>query len=99
MERFVPGLPEILPGQVVGEKFHAKAQSSCRDGKKATLRLCVNFAPLRETALLFVPVGNPPACQVVGRHFHTHAIANQNPDTILAHLAGNGGQNHVITVV
>ena len=39
------------------EKFHAKAQSLRKDAKKkslgAPLRLCVNFAPLRETGFRF----------------------------------------------
>ena len=48
---------------------------------------------------LLVPVGNSSARQVVGRHLNTDAIADQYPDTILTHLAGDGGQYHVFAVV
>ena len=46
-----------------------------------------------------VPVGNSSARQVVGRHLNTDAIADQDPDTILTHLAGDGGQYHMFAVV
>jgi hypothetical protein len=48
---------------------------------------------------LLISVGNSSARQVVGRHLNTHAVANQDPDTILTHLAGDGGQYHMFTVV
>jgi hypothetical protein len=48
---------------------------------------------------LLIPVGNPPARQVVGRHLNAHAIANQNPDSILSHLAGDSCQYHVLAVI
>ena len=48
---------------------------------------------------LLVTVGNASARQVVGRHLNTHAITDQNPDAILSHLTGDGGQDYVFTVV
>jgi hypothetical protein len=54
---------------------------------------------LPRSVLLFVPVGNSTTGEVVGRHLNTHAIAYQNPDAILPHLAGDGGQYYVFTIV
>jgi hypothetical protein len=53
----------------------------------------------QKSAMLFVSVGNSSARQVVGRHLNAHAITHQNPDPILSHLAGDSGQNHVLTVI
>src|SRR5687767_2731692 len=36
--------------------------------------------------------------EVIGRHFHVHAVAGQNTDTVLAHLAGGVGQHFVLVV-
>ena len=49
--------------------------------------------------LSLVPVGDAAARQIIGRHFHAHAIAYQNPYAMLAHLAGNGSQHDVRAVV
>jgi len=48
---------------------------------------------------LLIAVRDATAGQVVGRHFDTHAITNQNPDAILSHLAGNGGEHYVFAIV
>jgi len=36
--------------------------------------------------------------QVVGRHLHVHAVAGEDPDSVLAHLAGGVGEYFVVIV-
>src|SRR5437870_11301472 len=39
-----------------------------------------------------IAVADTTACQIVGAHLHAHAIAQQNADAELAHLAARIGQ-------
>ena len=48
---------------------------------------------------LAVAVGNAPARKIIGRHFDTHAVTDQNADAMLAHFAGNCRQHDVSTVI
>lgn len=50
-------------------------------------------------AVLFEPVGNAAAGEIVRRHFHADAVANKNADTVLAHLAGHRRQHDVVGVI
>ena len=36
--------------------------------------------------------------EVVGRHFHVHAVAGEDADAVLAHLAGGVGEHFVVIV-
>jgi hypothetical protein len=45
---------------------------------------------------LFVSVNNSSAIQIVGRELNCHFVARQDADKILAHFAGNMGQNLVL---
>src|SRR6185436_20804126 len=49
-------------------------------------------------AVLFQAVHDPPAVEVVGRELHQHAIARQDADEMLAHLAGDVRQDLVLVV-
>src|SRR5947208_4036007 len=51
--------------------------------------------PTKPVALL-VAVHNPAARQIVRRKLHCDLVSRQNPDEILAHLAGNVRQNLVL---
>src|SRR6266403_2208390 len=51
--------------------------------------------PTKPMALL-VAVHNPAARQIVRRKLHCDLVSRQNPDEILAHLAGNVRQNLVL---
>ena len=47
---------------------------------------------------LFQPPGDARLVQVVGRHFHAHAVADSEPDPAFAHLATDGGEDEVLVV-
>lgn len=44
---------------------------------------------------LFIPVDNPPARQIVGRHLHRHLVARQNPDVVHPHFAGDRREDNM----
>jgi hypothetical protein len=46
----------------------------------------------RERYLASMPEGYPPLRQVVRRQLDGHPVTRQNPDVVLAHLAGQMGQ-------
>jgi len=48
---------------------------------------------------LSIAIGDPAARQIIGRHFDADAIANQNSDAMLAHLAGNTREHDMGTIV
>jgi hypothetical protein len=45
---------------------------------------------------LFIAVYNPSACQIIGGQFDQYFVARQYSYEVLAHLAGNVSQNHVL---
>lgn len=45
---------------------------------------------------LFVAVNDPPAIQVVGAQLHSHTVARQNANEILAHPSRDMGQHLVV---
>jgi len=49
--------------------------------------------------VLFEPVGNAAAGEIVRRHFHADAVANKNANTVLPHLAGHCRQHNVLGVI
>jgi hypothetical protein len=49
--------------------------------------------------MLSITVGYPATSEVVGRHLDTNAIADQNADAMLAHLARNAGEHYMLAVV
>src|SRR6266404_3457158 len=65
--------------------------SSCCESSGPPEKAC----PTKPVALL-VAVYNPAACQIVRRELHRNFVSRQNPDEILAHLAGNVRQNLVL---
>src|SRR5712691_8471595 len=50
-------------------------------------------------ATLFVAVGDSAAREIVGRHLDAHTIADQDPDAVLAHLAGDHREHNVLAVL
>jgi hypothetical protein len=48
---------------------------------------------------LFVPVGDSPARQIIGRHFNAYTVAYQYADSVFAHLTGNRCQYDVLGVI
>src|SRR5229473_8510614 len=52
--------------------------------------------PCSSLAALLVAIHNPAARQIVRRKLHGDFVSRQNPDEILAHLAGNVRQNLVL---
>ena len=54
-----------------------------------------NRGQLRSAKRLFQPPGDARFVQVVGRHFHLHAVADGKAHPALAHLAANGGEDEV----
>src|ERR1051326_1428338 len=54
---------------------------------------------LKPGEVLFVPVGNAAARPVVGRHLDGDAIADEDAEAVLAHLAGNCGEHDVVAVI
>ncbi len=51
------------------------------------------------TAFSLIPVCDSAARQVVGRHLNADAIADQNANSVLTHLAGNCRQHDVLCIV
>ena len=51
-----------------------------------------------QSRFLFVPVRNSAAVEIVRRQFNEHAIAGQNSDEVLAHLAGDVRQHLVLVI-
>src|SRR3989337_164107 len=47
---------------------------------------------------LFVPVRNPAPREIIRREFNRHPVAVENPNVVLAHLAGDIGQ-HLVPVL
>src|SRR5215472_917320 len=47
-------------------------------------------------AILFVPIYDAAAGEVVGGKLHRDLVSRQNPDEVLTHLAGNVRQNLVL---
>ena len=45
-----------------------------------------------------MPIDDPAAAEVVGRHLDTHAVARQDADAVGAHLAGHVRQDLVAVV-
>lgn len=62
-------------------------------GPRATFQGEPNKGTLLES------VSDSAARQIVGRHFYADAVAYQNANAVLAHLAGNRRQNDVRTIV
>jgi hypothetical protein len=91
MERVVPELPAVV-------RVYVSSATDFTDEHGSDLVFIREICGCIEVFLL-VPVGNASARQVVGRHLDTHAITNQNPDAILSHLTGDGGQDYVFAVV
>jgi len=54
---------------------------------------------LREGSLLFEPVSDPASREIIRRHLDANAIAHQNTNAVLAHLAGNGCQHDMRAIV
>jgi hypothetical protein len=48
---------------------------------------------------LLIPVRDSAASQIIGRHFNANAIADQDANAILTHLARDGRQHHVLGVI
>src|SRR6476469_4356136 len=70
--------------------YHAR---NCASRKTRQTRVVISGK------VLFVPVGDPAARQVVRRHLDGDAIADEDADTILAHLAGDCGEHDVFAVI
>jgi hypothetical protein len=49
--------------------------------------------------LLLVAIGYATPRQIIGRHFNAYAIAHQDSNPVLPHLAGDDSQDHVISVL
>src|SRR5436305_8336436 len=49
--------------------------------------------------MLFVPVGDAPFGQVVGREFDAHAVARQDTYEVLTHLAGNLSHHDMLRAI
>jgi hypothetical protein len=47
------------------------------------------FRPLRKAIILFLPVGDPSPCQIVGRKLHRNRVAGQNFDEMHPHFPGD----------
>lgn len=45
-----------------------------------------------------IPVGNPPAREIVGTEFNGHLVAHQNLDKVFSNLAANGGQDGCLCI-
>ena len=48
--------------------------------------------------MLFVPEGDTPLGQVVGRHFHFYFISGKDLDVVHPHLPRDMGSEHVAVV-
>ena len=59
----------------------------------------VAFEDRESRKSLLVAICNPPARQIVGRHFDRHAVARQDAYEVLSHLAGDLSQYDVLRVV
>ena len=53
----------------------------------------------QSAVVLLIPVRDSASGQVVGRHLNAYAIANQDANSVLAHLAGNCRQYDVFRIV
>src|SRR5437879_10763345 len=51
-----------------------------------------------ELSSLSVPVGDPAAGEVVGGELHLHLVAGEDPDVVLPHLPGDGGEDGMAAV-
>ena len=47
---------------------------------------------------LAIPVGNPPAGEIVGTEFNGHLVSNQNLDKVFSNLAANGSQDGCLCI-
>lgn len=75
------------------------SESAIADFSIDTIKQNLAIGICQSAMRLLVPVGNSSARQVVGRHLNTDAIAYQDPDAVLTHLAGDGGQYHMFAVI
>jgi hypothetical protein len=48
---------------------------------------------------LFESISNSAARQIARRHLDTDAIADEDADAILSHLAGDGREHDVVTII
>jgi hypothetical protein len=56
----------------------------------------LRFAPYDSTDNLLIPVNDAAAIQVIGRKFDSYLVPGQDADEILAHFAGDMGQDLVL---
>ncbi len=48
---------------------------------------------------LLIPVGDSASRQIIRRHLYAYTVADQNTNSVFAHLAGNRCQHHMLSVV
>lgn len=54
-----------------------------------------DYLALRRGAIIRVAEGDARLAEVVGRHLDVHAVTHADADEMLAHLAGNVGEDFV----
>ena len=83
--------PVALPGQALRSEFWKSAvwRESRRHLRAAEMLFseATQDAVSSATLRLFEPVGNPTSGEIIRRHFHAHAIADQDTNSMFAHLA------------
>src|SRR5580765_626680 len=62
-------------------------------------RTCGVSQIFRGPSSSLVTISNPAARQIVRGHLHADAVANQDADAMLAHLARNRRQHHMRAVI
>src|SRR5437773_4232816 len=53
----------------------------------------------RQRAMSLVAVSDSASRQIIRRHLYTYTVADQNTNSVFAHLAGNRRQHHMLSVV
>lgn len=88
-------LQRIFRGEPPREERSKRSRAS-EGNRGAAPRRSAGYANL---ASLFESVRNPAAGQIVWRHLYAHAIADQDANPMLAHLARDRSEHHVIAVI